>query len=269
MAKLLNVSRSGYYDWLGRPLSIRAEANQSLATKIKDAFYKGREVYGYRRVHAELKMQAEPCNRKRVAKLMQKHQLKAKTKKRFRVTTDSKHNQPIYENILAREFNPPVPNKFLAGDITYIWTEEGWLFLAVVLDLFSRKVVGWAMGARMTSDLVENALKMAINHRKPTGPILIHSDRGSQYASASYQALLKQFGLTCSMSRKGNCWDNSVSESFFRTLKTELTYHNRYLRREDAIKSVFEYIEVFYNRQRRHSTLGYLSPVDYEAKMAA
>jgi len=269
MAILLGVSRSGYYDWLDRPLSSRSQENQLLNTKVIEAFKTGRFVYGYRRVHAELRAQGEPCSRNRIARLMRQNQLKVKTKKRFRVTTDSKHHNPVYENILARKFEAKAPNERLVCDITYVETQEGWLFLAVILDLFSRRVIGWAMDARMTTELVEKALWMAIKHRGSKTSTLIHSDRGSQYASKSYQTLLRKHGLVCSMSRKGNCWDNSVAESFFRSLKTELIYHERYATREIAKKSIFEYIEVFYNRQRRHSTLGYLSPVEYEGKMIA
>jgi len=195
--------------------------------------------------------------------------IKVKTRRKFRATTNSKYNLPINPNVLERDFTAKAPNTRWATDITYIATQEGWLYLAVILDLYSRKVVGWAMDKRMTTKLIKDALIIALKQRK-TGAqpyLVVHSDRGSQYASLQYQALLKEPGLTASMSRKANCWDNAVAESFFRTLKTELIYHEQYATRIKASASIFEYIEVFYNRQRRHSTIGYLSPEEYE-KMA-
>jgi transposase InsO family protein len=198
---------------------------------------------------------------------MQEAQLVCKTKRRFRATTNSKHNLPIAPNQLARQFEVNQPNQVYVGDITYIHTQEGWLYLAVVIDLYSRHIVGWSMAERMKTKLVNNALIMAIWKRKPAKGLLWHTDRGSQYASDSHRKLLKQHGIQQSMSRKGNCWDNAVSESFFHTLKTECVNHENYATRDAAKKSIFDYIEVFYNRQRLHSNNGYLSPVEFEIQL--
>lgn len=270
MCCVLNVSRSGYFDWLKRPPSKRTSENEILVKHIKETHDDNRRTYGYRRIHCELKAKNINCGPNRVARLMRRNGIRPKTVKKFKVTTDSKHSYPIQENILSREFNPTSPDRAWCGDITYISTDEGWLFLAIILDLYSRKIIGWAMGDRMTSALVRDALVMAVNHRGfPSHPLIWHSDRGSQYASFEYQRLLKDFQIQGSMSRKGNCWDNAVAESFFHTLKVELVHHERYSSREEAQISIFDYIETFYNRKRRHSTLGYLSPVEFESMMAA
>jgi len=195
---------------------------------------------------------------------MRENRIQAKRKRKFRVTTDSKHNFPVSENVLDRKFDIEAPNKAWTADITYIPTKEGWLYLAAVMDLYSRRIVGWAMADRICRHLVEKALTMACVNRSPEPGILHHSDRGSQYASGDYQKLLKANGIVCSMSRKGNCWDNAAMESFFATLKTELVYHRNYETRAEAQSDIFEYIEVFYNRQRLHSALGYQSPVSFE-----
>jgi transposase InsO family protein len=194
--------------------------------------------------------------------------LRAKTVKTWRATTQSQHRFPVAANTRDRAFTVDAPNRVWAGDITYVWTMEGWLYLAVLLDLYARRVVGWAMGQRLTVDLAERALTMALAHRAPTAGLLHHSDRGSQYAATSYQRVLNGYSLIPSMSCKGNCWDNACVESFFGTLKRELVYHRRYAIREEATQDIFEYIEVFYNRKRRHSTLGYDSPAEYEARAA-
>ena len=204
----------------------------------------------------------------RVARLMRQEGIRAKTVKKWRATTQSNHRLPVATNALNRQFTVTHPNRVWAGDITDVWTTEGWLYLAVVLDLYSRLVIGWAMGQRLTGELAEQALLMALTNRQPSAGLRHHSDRGSQYAATHYQQVLTSHGITPSMSRKGNCWDNACVESFFGTLKRELVYHRHYATREDATQDIFEYIEVFYNRTRRHSTLGYHSPAEYEARTA-
>lgn len=266
LCSVLGVSKSGYFEWLGRLPSARTLSNQRLVQKIQEQHQKSRQTYGYRRIYAELKEQGLACSPNRVARLMKTHQIRPKTVRPFKATTDSKHTRPLSDNLLNRQFRPQGPNQRWVGDITFIPTQEGWLYLATVLDLYSRKIIGWSLGHRITAQLVCNGLKMALGNRclKRTQQLLWHSDRGSQYAATEYQALLTKHGIQGSMSRKGNCWDNSVAESFFSTLKKELIHHEKYMTRSHAEAQIFEYIEVFYNRQRRHSTLGYLSPVEYE-----
>jgi putative transposase len=266
LSRIMGVSRSGYYEWLNRKPSSRYQENMRLKDAIKTAHEMSRGIYGYRRIHADIKEQKHICSLNRVNRLMREEGIRAKTRRKFKATTNSKHNLPINQNVLERDFTAKVPNTRWVTDITYVATGEGWLYLAVILDLFSRKVVGWAMDNRMTTELIKNALNMAFKQRKPgiQSYLVVHSDRGSQYASLQYQMLLQEYGLTASMSRKANCWDNAVAESFFRTLKTELIYHEQYTTREKASASIFEYIEVFYNRQRRHSTIGYACPEEYE-----
>jgi transposase InsO family protein len=227
-----------------------------------------RETYGSPSIWDALVKQGHHIGEHRVARLMRQNGIRAKTVKKWRVTTQSQHRFPVAANTLDRQFTVESPNRVWAGDLTYVWTTEGWLYLAVILDLYSRRVIGWAMGHRLTVDLAERALTMALANRTPTAGLLHHSDRGSQYAATSYQQLLATHGITASMSRTGNCWDNACIESFFGTLKRELVYHRHYATRDDAIRDIFEYIEVFYNRQRRHSTLGYHSPAEYEARTA-
>ncbi len=265
MCKVLSVSRSGYYAWRKNPESKQKQANATLREKIRSIHRDSGESYGSPRVYKALKEQGETCSKNRVARLMREDGLKAKTKRRFKATTNSKHNFPVAPNLLNRNFSPEAPNQVYAGDITYIWTTEGWLYLAVVLDLFSRSVVGWAMDKRMTRQLVMDALTMAVQRRRPPSGTIFHSDRGSQYASGDYQSLLTKYGMRCSMSRKGDCWDNAPVESFFGSLKQELVFHQKYPTRFHARQSIFDYIERFYNRRRLHSTLGYKSPADYEA----
>ena len=264
MAKLLGVSPSGFHVWKKRGPSRREVEEYKLIRAIEEIHRSSRKTYGSPRIHAQLKGMGFDVNPKKVERLMRKFGIRAKTKRKFRVTTDSKHNLPVAENILNREFSPEAPNKVWAGDITYVWTKEGWLFLAVIVDLFSRQVVGWSMDERMTKELTLSALKMGLQRRKPPKGLLHHSDRGSQYASAAYRKLLEARGAVCSMSRKGNCWDNAVVESFFHTLKTELVHHECFETRDEARRKIFEWIEVFYNRQRLHSALGYKAPVQYE-----
>lgn len=231
---------------------------------IEDIHKASRGTYGSPRILAELKGLGFKCSKKRVERLMKKNGIRAKTRRKFKVTTDSKHNFPVSPNVLKRNFSPKTPNTTWGGDITYVWTKEGWLFLAVIIDLWSRQVVGWSMNERITKELTLSALKMAINSRQPGAGLVHHSDRGSQYASHDYQRLLKLHRMTASMSRRGNCWDNAPVESFFHSLKTEMIYWEDFETREEARRKIFEWIEVFYNRQRRHSTLGYLSPVNFE-----
>lgn len=267
MCRVLGVSRGGFYLWLKRPESRRSVENGRLVEAIRAIHRESRGVYGSPRVHARLRAQSGRYGRNRIARLMREMQIQGKRRRKFRVTTDSDHTLPISGNILDRKFTLGTPNKAWVADITYIATKEGWLYLAAVMDLYSRKIVGWAMGSRISRHLVEGALWMAICNRGPKPGLLHHSDRGCQYASHDYRKLLEKRGIVCSMSRKGNCWDNAVMESFFGTLKTELVYHREYETREEARSDIFDYIEVFYNRHRLHSALGYRSPAEFE-KMA-
>ena len=269
MCTLLSVSRSAYYDWLNGPVSPRALEDAKLLKQIRDIFLTSKCCYGARRICAALRNAGHRISRSRVSRLMKLGQLFCKVKRKFRVTTDSKHDLPIAPNLLNRQFSAAQPNQKYVGDITYIWTNEGWLYLAVVIDLFSRRVVGYAIDKTMTAELVNYALSMAIWQRKPPKGLIWHTDRGSQYASKSHRKLLKAHGIKQSMSRKGNCWDNAPSESFFHSLKTECTYHLNFKKREEAKQAIFEYIQVFYNRKRLHSTNNYLSPNDYEVMMNA
>jgi transposase InsO family protein len=263
---VLEVARSGYYAWRKRPASAHSQRRAELTDHIRAVHaVHHQDAYGAPRIQQELVAQGHACNRKTVAKCMKQAGIQAKTVKKFRVsTTDSKHAHPVAENIVARNFTPSEKNQTWAADITYIATAEGWLYLAAVEDLHSRKIVGWSMSERIDSRLVVDALEMAVQRELPGEGLVAHSDRGVQYASEHYQALLKNHGVTCSMSRKGNCWDNAPMESFFATLKKELVHHERYRTRDEARRSLFEYIEVFYNRVRRHSSLGYLSPLQFE-----
>lgn len=264
MCRVLQVSKSGYYESLRRPPSCHSQEDEDLRPKIKAAFEKGRKNYGTRRIKVELGKQETTASRRRIGRLMREEDLRVQTKRKFKVTTNSKHDKPIAPNLLEREFTVDIPDTVYVGDITYISTREGWLYLAVVIDLFSRAVVGWAMASRMTADLINNALLMAIWKRKPAKGLISHSDRGSQYASDSHRKILIDHGIRSSMSKKGDCWDNAVAESFFHTLKTELIYHCDFETRAEARTSIFEYIEVFYNRQRLHSANGYEAPMVFE-----
>jgi putative transposase len=263
--RVLAVSRSGYYAWLKRPTSARKMADQELTQQIKDIHQQSRQTYGSPRIQAELAEQGINCGHKRVARLMRDEKLFAKQKRKFRViTTDSAHSYPVALNLLDQDFSASRPNEKWTTDMTYIPTAQGWLYLAVVLDLYSRRIVGWAMSDSLERHLVIAALHMAITRRQPPPGLLHHSDRGSQYASDDYQALLTHHQIQGSMSRKGNCYDNAPTESFFGTLKTELVHHCHYQTQAEAKTDIFEYIEVFYNRFRRHSALHYQSPVNYE-----
>jgi transposase InsO family protein len=265
MCKTLRVSRSGFYAWLGRDESDRARENRELTELIRSVFDDSREVYGSPRVFRTLRRRGMSCSRHRVARLMRVAGLRSKTKRRFRVkTTDSNHSFPIAPDRVDRDFHANTANQVWVSDMTYIPTDEGWLYLAVTMDLFSRKIVGWSMAATMHAEIVINALSMAISSRRPEPGLIHHSDRGSQYASEAFRSQLTEGGLLASMSRTGNCYDNAAMESFFHSLKTELVNHEQYRSHSHARASLFDYIEAFYNRQRIHSTLGYLSPEDFE-----
>jgi transposase InsO family protein len=266
--EVLEVSRAGYYAWLNRPASERAGRREELAVKIKLVHEENRKVYGSPRVCRVLQAQGESVCENTVADIMKERQIRAKTKKKFvPKTTDSRHQQPIAANVLDRQFDAPLPNLKWAVDITYVPTDQGWLYLAGVIDLCSRKIVGWSMADHMETSLVSDALKMAIARRNPGEGLLHHSDRGVQYASEDYMHLLQSHGMQISMSGKGDCWDNAAMESFWSTCKTELVNHEHYATHEQARASIFEYIEVFYNRKRLHSSLGYVSPETFEASL--
>jgi transposase InsO family protein len=264
MCRVIQVSRSGYYEWLNNSGSTRARQDNKLVLMMKLIFEEGRGNYGSRTIKKKLERKGEFTSRRRIIRLMRQENMICKIKRKYKTTTDSKHNLPIAANLLNRQFNVDQPNRYYVGDITYIATNEGWLYLATVIDLYSRKIVGWSMADNMKADLVNNALLMAIWQRKPAKGLVWHTDRGSQYASHSHCKIIHQHGIIQSMSRKGNCWDNAVAESFFHTLKNELIYQCKFKTREEAKNVIFEYIEVFYNRIRAHSTNGYLSPVEYE-----
>ena len=260
----LDVSESGYYAWRKRQPSRRREGEQHLAEQIEQVYHASRRTYGSPRVQAELRAAGVRCSRKRIARLMRQRGLSARRKVQRAHTTDSQHAHPVASNRLNREFTAQQPNEKWVADITGVWTSQGWLYVAAVLDLFSRKVIGWAMAARREDDLVLAALRMALQARRPQAGLLHHSDRGSQYTSRDYQALLQAWGIEVSMSRKGDCYDNALMESFFATLKGECTDRHQWASHGQARQAIFEYLEVFYNRQRRHSSLDYLSPVAYE-----
>ena len=269
MCRVLGVSTSGYYDWRRRPLSDQAKRKLELMSHVEMIHLNSRKLYGAPRITAALNALGYSVSRSTISTWMKEAKLFSKTKKRFRVmTTDSKHKLPVAANVLNREFTVEKPGMALASDITYIPTYEGWLYLAVTIDLYSRKVAGWSMDLTMTEKLVSDALLMAIGRIDLATKVIHHSDRGSQYASQGFRENLKLYEITQSMSRKGNCWDNAPVESFFHTLKTELVYFENYSTREEARKSIFEYIEIFYNRIRLHSSLNYKSPVDFEQTFA-
>jgi transposase InsO family protein len=242
-------------------MTVRRDA---LIVAIRAVHREVKARYGSPRIHAELMARGSPCCANTVARLMRRERIAARTKRKFRVTTDSNHDRPVAENVLDRQFEPGAPNRAWTADITYVATAEGWLYLAAVEDLYSRRIVGWSMGSRIDSRLVVDALEMALARRRPGEGLVAHSDRGSQYASEHYQRALAGHGITCSMSRRANCWDNSPMESFFASLKKELVHDAVFATRADASAELFEYVEIFYNRLRRHSSLGYLSPAEYE-----
>lgn len=264
MCALFQVSRSGFYAWLTRTPSKRDQANKALDAKIKSIFVTHKQRYGAPRITRELKKQNEVCSHTRVANRMKVMNIKAVAKKKFKVTTDSKHSLPVYNNVLNRDFTATKPNQKWCCDISYIHTDEGWLYLAVVIDVYSRAVIGWSMNQRMNKALVCDALTMALFRRKFPKDVIVHSDRGSQYCSLRYQSLLKNHRLIGSMSRKGNCWDNAIAESFFHTLKVELIHTEKYATREQAKQSIFQYIEGYYNQSRPHSSIDYKAPFEFE-----
>lgn len=266
MCKVIKVDKSSYYYWIKTGCVIK-KVDTQLNELVEAIFIQGRNNYGTRRIQDKLKeLYGLIVSRKRISNIMKDFNLKVKMKRRYKNTTDSNHNLPIAPNILNRDFYASNPNEKYVGDITYISTGEGWLYLATVIDLYSRKVVGWSMADNMKVSLVNDALNMAINHRNPPKGLLWHTDRGSQYASYSHKDLLAQYGITQSMSRKGNCWDNAVAESFFKTLKSDLIYKTYFYTKKQAQQEIFEYIEFYYNRTRSHSYLGNLSPVRFEEK---
>lgn len=268
MCRVLGAPRSGYYAWLKRPVSKREIRDQELLEKIKAIHKESKKRYGSPRIHNQLMIDGERCGIRRVERLMSANGICGKQERKYVATTDSRHDLPVAENILDRKFQVEEPNLVWSSDITYIPTDEGWLYLATVLDLCSKVVVGWSMSDSLEKGLVADALNMAYRQRQPCVGLIHHSDRGSQYASESYRQLLNDCGMRISMSRKGNCWDNAVSESFFATLKKELIHHEHYRTRAEARRAIFEYIEVFYNRWRLHSSLGYMSPLNYEKQIA-
>jgi transposase InsO family protein len=269
LCRVLGLSKSGFYVWLKRPASKRATSSAVLQAAITVVFQESRGTYGSPRIHAELVAQGWKVSKTRVEREMRKLGLLARRPKKFRITTDSTHAHPVAENALARQFEASRPNQVWTTDITYVWTQEGWLYLSVIIDLFSRRVVGWATANHMRTSLVLNALHMAIGRRLPDAGLLHHSDRGTQYASTTYRDALAELEILCSMSRKGNCWDNAVSESFFSTIKHELIYRQEWETRAAASLAIAEYIECFYNTRRRHSYLGFKSPAEYERIFAS
>ena len=267
MCRCFEVSRSGYYHWRDREPSSRDCENEALLDSITEIFEASRRTYGSPRVHAELVERGVDVGLNRVARIMSENGLIARQKPKFRKTTDSDHDMPVAANELDRNFEATEPDRVWVGDITYVWTLEGWMYLAVIIDLFSRRVVGWAMADHMRTELVLDALEAALGSRAPSDAgLLHHSDRGSQYASDAFQARLHAAGIKCSMSRKANCWDNAVAESFFSTLKTELVHNVIFTSKASATSTVAEWIEVFYNGQRRHSTLGHVAPAVFERR---
>jgi putative transposase len=266
MCRVLGVSSSGYYAWRKRPVAPKTKADALLAVEVVGAHRRSRGTYGSPRVHAELRARGTRVGRKRVERLMREQGIQARRKRRFRRTTDSNHPNPVAPNVLARRFEPEAPNRAWVTDVTYVWTDEGWLFLVVMLDLFARKVVGWSTSALNDTSLALAALHAALRTRRPAAGLVHHSDRGSPYASEDYRDALKDGGLIPSMSRTGDCWDNAVAESFFATIKAELIDAERFPTRAAATATIGDYIERFYNPQRRHSHLGFLSPIEFELR---
>lgn len=266
MCRVLGVTRSGFYAWKKRPKPARLKTDAQLAVTVAAVHQRSRKVYGSPRVHEELKARGVCVGRKRVARLMRENGLQGRRKRRFKRTTDSQHNGPIAPNLLARDFTETAPNRAWVTDVTAIATDQGWLYLAVMLDLFSRRVVGWATSSNNDTTLALDALQTALKARRPAPGLLHHSDRGSPYASSDYRATLRAHRVRRSMSRKGDCWDNAVAESFFATLRAELVDHEHYAARYEAKLSIGDYIDNFYNVERRHSSLGYLNPIEFELR---
>lgn len=270
MCRCLDVSRAGYYAWRGRGPSPRAQENAALADAIKEIHTASRGTYGSPRVHAELVELGHELDVKRVARIMAEQGLRGRRKPKFCKTTDSNHDPPVAANVLDRNFEVDEPDRAWVGDITYVWTLEGWMYLAVIVDLFSRRVVGWAIADHMRTELVLDALTAALGSRTPSqAGLLFHSDQGSQYAATAYQAALDEAGIKCSMSRRANCWDNAVAESFFSTLKIELVHNMIFTTKASAEFAIAEWIEVFYNGRRRHSSIGHVAPAEFERRYYA
>jgi transposase InsO family protein len=267
MCRTLSVSRSGYYSWRQRPESRRAIENRRLDAHIKAIYKKYKGRYGSPKITEELNDMGFEVSKNRVARRMKQAGLRSIVRRKYRPTTDSKHSHPVAENLVQRDFTASGPDKVWVSDITYIATERGWLYLTVFLDLFSRMVVGWALSSSLSAEMVLTALYRGIRTRRPGAGLIIHSDRGVQYACKDFRQVLEKHRFVQSMSRKGDCWDNAVAESFFGILKSELVHHERFKGPQDTLKELFEYIEVFYNRKRKHSTLGYQTPVRYEQAM--
>jgi len=265
LCEVLDVSTSGFYDWVERPESNRSRDNRRLMTKIRNSHQSSRRIYGSPKIHKDLVADGESCSENRVARLMKKMNVQSKMARKFVVTTDSKSTQKPAPDLLQRKFAVGGKNRAWVSDTTFIATREGWLYLAVILDLFSRQVIGWSMSTKNNTQLVQGALTMAVWRRGDIKEVIVHSDQGSTYASGDYQQQLRENNLRCSMSRKGECLDNAVAESFFGSLKNELVHHEDYRTRAEARQSIFEYIEIFYNRERRHAFLKYMTPVEYEA----
>jgi putative transposase len=266
MCEVLKVSRSGYYEWINRPESLAKKRRKQLEQRIRRVFLESRRLYGSPKITALLHQEGIPVTQKTVARIMKEQGMISRTAKKYKATTNSKHCFPVHENILHRQFRVAKPNQAWVTDITYVPTHEGWLYVASVMDLFSRKIVGWHADSRMTKELVLTALDRAYQSQKPSCKVLHHSDRGSQYASHAYQKRLKKYNMQASMSRKGDCYDNACIESFHSLLKRELVYLSTFFTRKQAKQKIFEYIELFYNRKRIHSTLGYVSPLQFESK---
>ncbi len=269
MCRVLEVSRSGYYGWRKQTESKRHNENEKVLMDIKESHKESKGVYGSPRITEDLREKGYRCGKNRIARIMRENGIVAKTKRKYKATTNAKHNLPVAPNLLNQSFTASGPNKVWVSDITYIPTIEGWLYLVVIIDVFSRQVVGWGMSARLTADFVISALYQAVGRRGPSPECIFHSDRGVQYACKDFRDVLEQYSFHQSMSRSGNCYDNALAEIFFHTLKTEHVYFNRYTTRAEARQSIFEYIEMFYNRQRRHSALGYQSPVSFELETFA
>lgn len=268
MCELFEVSRSNYYDWKNREPSRRDLEDQEILEAVKKSYNASGGIYGLDKIHKDVQVEFPKCSRKRIYKLQKKNKLYSKRKRKFKATTDSNHQLPVAENLLNQDFNTEGPNTVWVTDISYLDTSEGWLYLATVKDIHTKDIVGWATADNMKTSLCKRALGNAVNRYKPQEGLIHHSDRGVQYCSKEYQELLKKHGMICSMSRKGNCYDNACAETFFSTIKCEMLYHKKYETREEAHKDIFWYIEIFYNRKRRHQALGYMTPAGYRAAFA-
>jgi putative transposase len=268
MCQVLGVSKAGYYEWRGRTQSEQGKRKEKLTAQIKRVYMESKRRYGSPKITKILNQEGCNVSQKTVTRIMRENGLRSKTVKKYKATTNSKHSYPVYPNLLNQQFQVDKPGTVWVGDITYIWTKQGWLYLATIMDLFSRRIIGWDMSNRMTKDLTITALQRAIAQQPPKKGLIHHSDRGSQYAANEYQAILRNYQMTTSMSRKGNCYDNACIESFHSVLKRELVFHEKYQTREEAKRSIFDYIMTFYNYKRIHSAIQYMSPMAYEKRYA-